>query len=1267
MKKILSAILAVMLLVGALVIPSAAALPVVVDKESGAVDYKATVEQYLSDKNQFLTDEAKLAKMTLSYEKDGYQLWVDELTGEVATVDMSTGRTLFSNPIDIGTTNAAYSNTTKYELMSQIIVKYIDNGDPKTFTSFEQAAMNGQIDVVNIRNGLRVEYTIGREDTKYLVPRLIEKQRFVDRILQPMIDNIVLEHAIEVDNILGPEATRNGFFTGKNLAYNTNADTDFGKYSRFAQFYTLQDPNNEKLSARELAEMQNNFPITKETYGGSLMAVCVCPDSTAANDLFFLESLIKTYCPLYTFEDLEEDHDITKYTVTERPPALFKMALEYRLDKMGLTVRLPANGIRFNEAEYQLENIAILPWMGAGSNENTGYTFFPDGSGAIFRFEDLNDGKNHTVNGSIYGSDYAYHNATEIKHQEVIRYPVFGIVEDVPMNELLIEEGSKDTKVSEGFVAILEEGDALAKVELKHYGGVSKYNSIYVLVNPRPKDQYILSDAVSVGSNSSVTVLSKRKYVDDYKIRYVMLTDPKVADACNVTEFYDASWVGMATAYRNYLASPYSTGTQNLPEDQQTSVLNRLTEKEVGKNGVPLYIETFGAVETIQKVLSIPVKQKIALTSFENIQTMYDQLSAEGITNVNFKLNGYYNGGMQASVPYKFNVEKSVGGKEGLKELMADAKANGYGVFVDFDFVYADAMQTKMFDGLNNNRDLVKSIDDRYISKSYYSVTRQSYTTFFELAISASRFEYFYDKVSAEYLTYNPVGISLSTLASDLNSDFDEDEPYNREDSKDFTMALFDKISKDYSSVMADSANAYTWGYLDHIVDAAVDSSRYTLASNSVPFMGIVLHGYVQFAGTPMNMEGNIGYAMLKAIENGAGLYFILSYDNTEILKEDFELSQYYSVIYEIWFKELVERYDQVNSMLKDLQLNLIIDHEFLIGERIPDPDEVLADKELADRLEKENEEAAKAAFQLEIIKAINATRFSLVEDIEAHQVMIDEQVAKYGSIFVPGTQAYNNNEAFRAVTVAEIKAIADARKVMLEAEAAYKAAAKEHGLRPTEEQKLEQAALKQTYEDAEKAYNDVYKVASVTKLIANNKVTSEYMLNFNKYMKQADAYLATAQLAYDALIDGEYPEFINPDDYSDTIKNQLINNYNQVKAIRDSICGTEDIAGELQLLVDEYIEKYYYTVKVIDPTVTTLDVLIYGEPEADDNSDEYVYTKYTNDDGNIVAVTYGGKNGNDNEAKVTFILNYNFFDVTVEYAGKEYTLEGFGYVKIDH
>jgi hypothetical protein len=123
--------------------------------------------------------------------------------------------------------------------------------------------------------------------------------------------------------------------------------------------------------------------------------------------------------------------------------------------------------------------------------------------------------------------------------------------------------------------------------------------------------------------------------------------------------------------------------------------------------------------------------------------------------------------------------------------------------------------------------------------------------------------------------------------------------------------------------------------------------------------MGALLHGSVQFAGTPINMAGDIGYDFLKAIENGSSLYFTLSYQNTEKLKEDDTLSQYYSVRYDIWFDEVVEYYKELNEVVKDLQTKLIVDHEFIIGERVPDVDEIEADKQAV--LDAEAEAKAKA------------------------------------------------------------------------------------------------------------------------------------------------------------------------------------------------------------------------------------------------------------------------------------------------------------------
>ena len=1234
MKKLISIILSVVLLFSILAVEASAALdPIYVKDEEGnenkeEIDYQSTLLQYLNAANEFKTDEAKLATMTLMYEKDGYQLYADEFTGEVATKNLATGQILFSNPRDIASKSAAYSNTTKYELMSQIVVKYLDNGTERYFYSFEQAAMNGQITVKNIKNGLRVEYTIGREDTKYLVPRLIEKERFETQILDVLLQGVMEKYGLD------EKAAKQKLDYFKVISY----------------YSMLKDPNN-AATDRELAEMQLQYPITKKTYNGQLMAVYVCSAQTAT-ELREIEDKIKTYCPKYTYEELDFDHALTEYVIDDRAPALFKMALEYRLDENGVTVRLPSNGIRFNEAEYQLSEITVLPWMGCGSNENTGYTFFPDGSGAIFRFEDLDAKKTHTINAQIYGQDYAYHTITGT-NQEIVRYPVFGVVENKTVEHYNEETGvtTKDT-VDTGYVAIVEEGESLAKLSLVHYGAVSKYNTVQLIVNPRPRDNYILSDAVSVGSNNSVTVISKRKYVGDYKVRYVMLTDDEVAKNSKVDSYYEASWVGMAAAYRDYLSSPYSTGTQNLPEDQQTTMLSRLEAEDV-KSNIPLYIETFGAIDTIEKVLSIPVNTKAALTSFEDIQTMYDDLKEEGITNVNFRLTGYYNGGMYSAVPYRLNFEKAVGGKEGFEKLLADAKEEGYGVYLDFNFVYASMSATKLFDGLSNNRDLIKTIDDRYTSKAYYSAATQFYTSYFELAISPSRYEYFYDKVSQKYLEYNPIGISLSTLASELNTDFDEDEPYNREDSKKFTKDILAKIAKDYDNVLVDSANAYAWGYIDHMLNAATDSSRYTKASNSVPFLGVVLHGSVQFAGTPINMEGNVGYAMLKAIENGAGLYFILSYSNTELLKEDVIYNKYYSVRYDIWFDELVDRYTKVNDVLKDLQTNIIIDHDFLIGERIPDADEIIADKEAAEKLEQEKAEAEAEAARIEFINKLREGRFESYEEILSINTSLTERL---NALSIDGGAFTAFKEAFAAANELGLIDEYYAKLTAYNAASAAYDAAKADPNTPADVL----ASLLAARGDANKALSNVRANKIIVTLRNTHTKLGENINSINSAIRSYEKALENVKFAYDHIT-------ANASDYKASVVADITARYN-------SACDMKVVLDEMiSKFETEYKSDYYETMISIEPNQN-----YYKENTGSGNTGNsgnnnnnkvdkgYQYTKYTNDNGNIVAVTYGGKNGNDNDPYRTFILNYNYFSVTVEFEGETYTIPAFGYVSID-
>ena len=966
------------------------------EKDKASVDY---LNQY------FATPEEKLETMDIAYEKNGIRLYVDEESGEVAYVNTKTGEKLFTNPYDVASSTG--NETTKYEILSQIIVTFKDSvGQERIFTSYEEAAERGQIVIENIKGGIRVEYTIGREQSKILVPRLISMDRFEEMILAPLYE-------VFGDELYNPRSQ----------------DTKVFDVQKMLSYFMVYSVDKLDLSAKDRQNMENTYGglyddlISSDAqYARALkkfpivetMPVYVFDPDASEAELANAEEIIMKYCPEYTYEELEYDHILTEYKSDDANPPVFRMALEYKADESGLSVRLPANGIRFNESIYTLEHIQILPYMGAGNSAYEGYNFFPDGSGTLFDFQSLNTNQTRAVSGRVYGTDFAYHEITGT-YQKTIRYPVFGIVENTryytytrydketgekisenkvagniveaidalkagesvnfcngQAENLLTEFGGivsasqtikTETVEKHGFVCIIEEGDALASLSTYHAGALSDYNTVKMQFTPRPKDSYNIADSISVGSNSEWTVVSDRKYTGNYMMKYVTLSDAESAEEDTV---YDASWFGMAVAYRDYLTDK--------------GIITKL-EKEELTDDIPLYIETFGTIETTEKILSIPVTVMAPLTTFENVETMYKELSAQGMKNINFKLTGYANGGMQYTMPGKLKFEKAVGGNDGFQALLDAAnKANknensNFGVFPDFDFAYT--MNSEAFDGHSAYKHNARTIDDRYASKRVYKATQQKYENYHEMVISPAYFVEFYEKLKGNYADkYEGVlGISVSTLGSALNSDFDEDEPYNREDSKQFTIDAFKHFSDNYSEVMTDGGNAYVWKYVDHILGVALDSSRYNFAAEAVPFIGVVLHGSIRFAGDPLNMEGDIKYAMLKAIENGASPYFVLSYQNTQVLKEDELLSKYYSIRYDIWNDDIINTYAQINDILSDVQDKYIVGHSFLPGAtRVPDADEFNSDilgdyeaaldahKNAAQLLQKELEEAANTA-----------------------------------------------------------------------------------------------------------------------------------------------------------------------------------------------------------------------------------------------------------------------------------------------------------------
>ncbi len=1265
--RIIATLLAVLMLVSSMVILVGAE-----DEDEGT----ALAKKYLQT-NVYKTPEEKLASMELMLKNGKYELYVDSESGEVALHEPGTNNTLFSNPYDVAsskgssmfTTGSTNVGTKEQLLLSQVIVNYLDNGAPKSLYSFSDAAMRGQISVSKIKSGVRVEYTIGREEYRKLVPRQIPKESFDEYISKPLLA------AIEKGALGGVEP-------GK------TADKNF-YYAKVKAFYTLYDPSAPGTTESSKKMMMDTYPYLKESDNNALY---VLDNTASAREINEIEGYIKEYCSdTYSFEQMDIDHETTGYEAEDEESPVFKLALEYNLDDTGLSVRVPCNGLQYNTASYTLENISILPYMGAGNTKNDGYNFYPDGSGSLF---DFNLNKNETVRGKIYGTDFAYHQISG-KYQKSIRVPVYGTVaEEViysyeytkvlddgtiephsgrvsntvmskeEIEKLRDEDGVTGFKLTEerynrGYVAVIESGESLADLETYYAGALSDYATMSNYFNPKPKDSYDIADSISVTSSSVWTVVSNRKYTGNIRIHYQMLGD----------ETYEASWLGMAEAYRDYLVKKGS--------------IQRLTEDDV-EDDIPLYMEVFGTLETQQTIATLPVNVMTPLTTFENVLTMYNELSGQGAKNVNFKLTGFANGGMYATVPSTIKWEKSVGGKTGFTELVKEANAinnaddgRHIGIYPDFDFAYSS--QNSMFDSLNLKKDGIKTIDNRYTSKRQYSATQQKYVSFFQLAISPSRYSKFYEKLMDVYSKYGINTMSVASLGTALNSDFDEDDPYNREDSKDFTITAFEDLAKNYS-LMTEGGNAYSWAYVDHLLDLDLDSSRYVKSCCSVPFLGVVLHGYVQFAGAPFNEEGDTDYALLKAIENGSGLYFILSYQNTQELKEDRILSQYYSIRYDIWRDDVVAYYNELNSALKDVQTSLIIDHKFLnydnyldlnrngvcddgeqfFTERVLDADEL--DKDILEELNR----AEETAKEQERIEAINK-----IASVAEARVALNGSIATIDEILSQVSSLNTALEKEMGVAFSTIPGalLADPTEDNIKA---YRGSMEKIG--------YTYGYLNYQFELADEAITALEECLEIVKTATDGKTSddgADLTYQYNAAKAQLDA--AKAHLANKKAEQQDRFETLISN-WSTQIKDKPVDAAKEAEweqAIDAVFAGKTELGtafDALNAFICEGFEDYNEAnanTENFKPVEHDLDQLTaascFKKPEKEtvdeDQSEEESFNRYHVTNNNVVSVTYGDVVDGQKVAQKVFLLNYNNYAVRVTYNKIVYTIEAGGYV----
>ncbi len=583
----------------------------------------------------------------------------------------------------------------------------------------------------------------------------------------------------------------------------------------------------------------------------------------------------------YTADDLEVDNKENGSDVEASENKIFQVSIEYTVVGDQLVVKVPTEDIVYPES-LPIVHLTVLDYFGAGGTEDEGYIFVPDGSGSLIY---LNNNKvnSDAYYGEIYGSNEVKVQtiATNSDSNEVSRLPVYGM-----------------KKNNNAFLAIIEQGDSVATIRADISGKLFSYNYVY------PQFELIAQDAIRIAAKTStieIPVYQSNKMSTDFVIRYAFLHGAS------------ANYSGMAQYYQKYLV--------------EQGVLHKLDDED----NLPFFLELVGNIPKHETFLGIPYESMKPLTTFNQARQIMEELQRGNINNIKLRYLGWFNGGINHDIPTHISPDQQLGGSKGLRKLLDYVQREGIRVYPDVSFIHVynnswafrpskDAARY-----LNSKPALVYAINPATLMRDTYSKKTSYYL------LSNHRLPEYVNGFLDEYNEWNIGGVSLRNLGNHLNSDFRKDGLIDRPEAKRIVQEQLEVLHEAPLDIMVLGGNSYVLPYVDHIIEAPMSDSRYTITDESIPFYQIVLHGYVNYAGLSVNLSPSydVQTYLLKALETGANLHFTWTFAPSSELKGT-SFNDLYSVNYEYWMEQAISMYSELTAVLQDVKNKAIIDHQKL-------------------------------------------------------------------------------------------------------------------------------------------------------------------------------------------------------------------------------------------------------------------------------------------------------------------------------------------------
>ncbi len=557
--------------------------------------------------------------------------------------------------------------------------------------------------------------------------------------------------------------------------------------------------------------------------------------------------------------------------------------VQYTLSEDGLLAEIVTSEIQELWSErWVVKSIDFLPYFGAGSTEDEGYLFVPDGSGALINFNNMKHSY-QAYNSTVYGANITLsETASPVMTREPVSLPVFG-------------EKCNDN----AFLAVILNGDASSGIKATTSRKTSSYNHVYSTAIIRDTDFKHMEGRQGFGGNqnSDISEASGNLHAENnYAVKYLFL------------EQGQADYVGMGERYREFL------------EEQNEMKKSELADQKY------LVLDVIGAVSIEKYVFGVKTPVITPMTTYKQLREMVAELKASGVENLIINYIGAYKGGLNSKSQDTMEVEPALGSAEEFRELVAYLKSENVQLFLESNPVDI----YKSGNGYNINADATKTFFNAYGFQYRYALdTYKPYEDESWRLLTPNKVPGFVQNFVESTKDWNVNQVSVNRLGDVLYSNYDEDNYIGRTMTKQLWMQALSQANEVLDYVMVHDGNAYTLPYTDVITDLSNSSSDFDMEDNSIPFYQIAFQNTKVLTAEGFNTTVDYREAFLKALESGSSIKFnVFSAEPTTLVNTVHNNMTSYS--YAFWKETITEMYKEYQDVMKNFVGEEIIHHEIV-------------------------------------------------------------------------------------------------------------------------------------------------------------------------------------------------------------------------------------------------------------------------------------------------------------------------------------------------